>query len=311
MNGQDYALVIMAAGIGARFKGGVKQLQQVGPCGESLMEYAVYDALQAGFKRIILIIRKDIEEMFENMVGKKVRVYCENRGATVEYIHQELDDLPEGFSAGKRAKPWGTGHALLCCKHMLNMPFVVINADDYYGKAAFAKMADFLKKLPDGSKGTYGLAGYLLANTLSDFGGVTRGVCQTDEKENLIYICETRNIRKHGQDGITNVDGQDIVLPGNTPVSMNMWAFTPDILDRLETEFVQFLSNHQDDCTEGEFLIPSEIGKLLKAGTIDVQVIGTDDKWFGLTFREDTPVAQDALKTMTEENKYPSPLLKA
>ena len=309
MDYQDYALVIMAAGIGTRFKGGVKQLQQVGPCDECLMEYAVYDALQSGFRRIVFIIRKDIEEMFEEMVGKKVRAYCKKRGATVEYAYQEIDRLPDGFAPGNRTRPWGTGHALLCCWHMLKTPFVVINADDYYGRDAFTQMAEFLKNLPTSGTGFYALAGYRLANTLSEFGGVTRGVCKTEENGKLISIRETRQIRKHGADGVATADGQDVVLPGHTPVSMNMWAFTPDVLDLFETEFVRFLSDRKGDNTEGEFLIPAEIGKLLTGKKISVQVIATDGKWFGLTFREDTPIVQDALRKMTEEKLYPSPLL--
>lgn len=301
-------LVIMAAGIGSRFKGGIKQLHRVGPAGECIMDYSVYDALQAGFNRIVFIIRKDIEELFEDLIGKRIRHLCEQRGVEVVCAYQEKENLPGGFVCpADRAKPWGTGHALLSCKGMLDGGFVVINADDYYGKDAYVLMSQFLDTLADGSTGKYALAGFQLANTLSEFGGVTRGLCAVDEAGILTGIQETKKIMKTANGAaVEKADGM-CYLDGETPVSMNMWAFTPDVLDRLEANFIAFLADGGLDYPKSEFLIPTEVGAMLADG-VQVKVIPTPCQWFGMTFVEEVPMVSQALAQMMHDGLYPTPL---
>ena len=301
-------LVILAAGIGSRFKGGIKQLQSVGPAGECIMDYSIYDALEAGFNRIVFIIRKDIEELFEELIGQRIRRICAQRGVEVVCAYQERQNLPGGFQCpAERAKPWGTGHALLSCKGLLHGGFVVINADDYYGKNAYMEASRFLDSLKESSSDNYALIGFHLGNTLSEHGGVTRGLCQIDENANLTYIQETKRILKTPNGpGIETPEGMRY-FDADTPVSMNMWAFTPDVLDRLEERFITFLSEGGLEEPKSEFLIPTEIGGMLESG-ISVQVIPTNDQWFGMTFAEETQMVRDAMQKMTDEGKYPTPL---
>lgn len=299
-------LVILAAGIGSRYKGGVKQLQDVGPCGECIMDYSIYDALEAGFNRIVFIIRHDIEDLFNEMIGNRIRKVCAQRGVEMVCAYQEKKCLPGGFVCPEdRAKPWGTGHALLSCKGLLNGGFVVINADDYYGKEAYQLMSRFLDALPENSTGSYALAGFRLANTLSDNGGVTRGLCRTDEQGSLTFIRETKKIRKSEQGPYIETPEGVVHLDGECPVSMNMWAFTPDVLDRLEERFIQFLGTGLND-QKSEFLIPTEIGGML--GAVQVKVLPTASQWFGMTYADDTPVVQQAFAQMTQEGIYSTPL---
>ena len=305
---QEKNLVILAAGIGSRFKGGIKQLQSVGPAGESIMDYSIYDALEAGFNRIVFIIRKDIEALFEELVGHRIRRICAQRGVEVVCAYQEKQELPKGFRCpADRAKPWGTGHALLSCKGLLHGGFVVINADDYYGKNAYREMSHFLDSLEAGASGRYALAGFRLCNTLSEHGGVTRGLCRVDESGLLTQIQETKKIMK-------TPDGPGVVTPegmryfeANTPVSMNMWAFTPDVLDRLEERFVAFLADGGLETPNSEFLIPTEVGGMLSDG-VCVEVRPTVDQWFGMTFAEEIPMVREAMQKMTDAGKYPTPL---
>ena len=301
-------LVILAAGIGSRFKGGIKQLHSVGPAGECIMDYSVYDAIEAGFNRIIFIIRKDIEDLFEELIGKRIRYMCEKQGVEVVCTYQEKQNLPGNFVCpADRPKPWGTGHALLSCKGVLDGGFVVINADDYYGKDTYLLMSRFLDSLADGTTGQYALAGFQLANTLSEFGGVTRGLCSVDKTGMLTGIQETKKIMKAATGAcVEKADGM-CYLDGNTPVSMNMWAFTPDILDRMEANFITFLSEGGLEDPKSEFLIPTEVGKMLANG-IQVSVIPTPCQWFGMTFSEETPMVSQALAQMTREGLYPTPL---
>jgi len=301
-------LVILAAGIGSRFKGGIKQLQKVGPAGECIMEYSVFDALEAGFNRIVFIIRKDIEDLFEELIGRRIRRLCERRGVEVVCAFQEKENLPGGFICpADRAKPWGTGQALLSCKGMLNGGFVVINADDYYGKDAFLLMSQFLDSLAEGSTGRYALAGFQLAKTLSEQGGVTRGLCAVDEAGMLTCIKETKKIMKTANGPAVEKPEGICYIDGATPVSMNMWAFTPDVLDRLEENFIAFLAGGGLEYQKSEFLIPTEIGTMLKDG-VQVSVIPTSSQWFGMTFSEETPMVSQALARMTNEGLYPTPL---
>ena len=301
-------LVILAAGIGSRFKGGIKQLQSVGPAGECIMEYSVYDALEAGFNRVVFIIRKDIEELFEELIGQRIRHVCAQRGVEVVCAYQEKEDLPDGFRCpADRAKPWGTGHALLSCKGLLHGGFVVINAHDYYGKDAYRNASRFLDSLDSGAANLYALIGFHLDNTLSEHGGVTRGLCQVSENGYLTHIKETKKILKTPNGpGVETPEGM-CYFDGSTPVSMNMWAFTPDVLDRLEARFIEFLANGGLEEPKSEFLIPTEIGGMLDNG-VSVQVLPTDGQWFGMTFAEEIPMVRAAMQQMTDEGKYPTPL---
>lgn len=301
-------LVIMAAGIGSRFQGGIKQLYRVGPAGECIMDYSVYDALQAGFNRIVFVIRKDIEDLFEDLIGKRIRSLCQKRGVEVMCAYQEKQNLPHGFTCpADRVKPWGTGHALLSCKGMLDGGIVVVNADDYYGKEAYLQMSQFLDTLGEESTGQYALAGFRLANTLSEYGGVTRGLCTVDDAGILREIRETRKIIKTANGAGVEKEGGVCHLEGDTPVSMNMWAFTPDVLDRLETNFTAFLAGGGLEDSTSEFLIPTEVGKMLE-DSVQVRVIPTTCQWFGMTFLEEVPMVSQSLAQMTREGFYPSPL---
>ena len=298
----------MAAGIGSRFKSGVKQLQRVGPAGESIMDYSIHDALEAGFNRIVFIIRKDIESLFEEVIGARIRRICAQRGVEVVCAYQDKNDLPGGLQCpAERVKPWGTGHALLSCKGLLHGGFVVINADDYYGKNAYLLLSKFLDSLDANASGQYALPGFLLANTLSEHGGVARGLCKVDENGFLTDIREAKKILKTPKGaGMESPDGMEY-FDGNIPVSMNMWAFTPDVLDRFEMQFSAFLRNGGLQTPDSEFLIPIEIGTMMQNG-VRVKVFPTPDQWFGMTFSEDLPGVRNAMQKMTDEGKYPTPL---
>ena len=302
-------LVIMAAGIGSRFKGGVKQLQSVGPMGECIMEYSIYDAIAAGFNRIVFIIRKDIEALFNEAIGDRIRKVCEERNVEMLCVYQELADLPEGFLCPEdRTKPWGTGHAVLACREKIKGSFTVINADDFYGKEAYRLMADFLDSLPEDSVGSYGLAGFLLENTLSDNGGVTRGLCSVNSMGELTAIDETKNVTKT-EKGPAVADAQGTrYICGKTPASMNMFAFTEDIFQKLEGKFRMFLDEGGIDDPKSEFLIPVEIGKMIEQREIKVKVIPTSGRWFGMTFSEDLPKVKAAIAEMSGNGGYKSPL---
>lgn len=301
-------LVVMAAGMGSRFAGGIKQLQPVGTSDEILMEYSIYDALEAGFNRVIFIIRKDILELFESSIGPRVRKLCSERGAEMLLAFQEKDQLPDGLVCpADRQKPWGTGHALLSCMGMLDDSFAVINADDYYGKDAYRKAADFLDTLSADSRNTYGLVGFSLGNTLSDNGGVTRGICAVDQDGQLTGIDETKNIYKVSQGGAVDTPQGQRLLDNALPVSMNMWAFTPDILEHLQQRFRSFLQEKLSHPTD-EFLIPIEIGSMVKENQIQVQVLPTPSHWIGMTYAEDLLTVRDAFRRMHEQQIYHTPL---
>ena len=303
-------LVILAAGIGSRFRGGVKQLQAVGPAGECIMDYSIYDAVEAGFNRIVFIIRRDIETLFEEMVGSRIRPFCEKKHVEVVLAYQDKENLPGGYVCpADRVKPWGTGHALLSCEGLLHGGFVVINADDYYGKEAYRLMSWFLDGLHENSRGVWALAGFRLANTLSRNGGVTRGLCTTGRGNWMTSIVETRNILSDDRGGYVMDAGHRRDLDGNIPVSMNMWAFSPDVLEMLRARFTDFLAEHLENPT-AEFLIPSEIGGLVARDFAQVLVLPTRGQWFGMTYSADTPAVVRALQEMTEAGEYPSPLFR-
>lgn len=300
---REYALVVLAAGIGSRF-GGVKQLKQVGPAGEIIMDYAVYDALEAGFNKVVFIIRKEIEADFREVIGDRIEAVCAARGVKVAYAFQEVENLPGGYGCpADRTKPWGTGHALLACKGLLNGPFVILNADDYYGKDAFRKLLAFLKALPADSRGRYCMAGFRLGNTLSDNGGVTRGLCLVDGEGWLRQVAETRNIIRT-EDGAASMDGnQRHPLDPNICASMNMWGFTPDILEYMEEYFLRFLQVY---CAEpkSEFLLPVAVDSLLAEKKAVVRVLPTEEQWFGMTYQEDVPPVRAAFHEMVRQGIY-------
>ena len=296
------ALVIMAAGIGSRFGKGIKQLEPVGPSGEIIMDYSIHDALEAGFNKVVFIIRKDLEEEFKEIIGKRIEKLTE-----VAYAFQELDDLPEGFEKpADRTKPWGTGQAVLSCKGLLKEPFVVINADDYYGKEPFVKLHDYLISDRDGQEGVYDIcmAGFVLANTLSDHGGVTRGICHMDEENNLIGIDETKNIVKTKDGAGVRKEEGIVPLDVNSKVSMNMWGLDPEFLDELERGFVEFLKGLSDSEGKQEYLLPTIIDGLLKKKKASVKVIDTEAQWFGVTYQEDKKAAAAAIGELLENGVY-------
>ena len=304
---KERTLVVLAAGIGSRFVGGVKQLQSVGPSGEVIMDYSIHDAIEVGFNRVIFIIRHDIQELFDSMIGERIRAVCAGKGVEVLCAYQERENLPGGYKCpAARVKPWGTGQALLSCKGMLHSGFAVVNADDYYGKDAYRQAMDFLDSLEDGSEGTYGLIGFRLGNTLSDHGGVTRGLCWT-ENGWLTHILETKNIVKTQNGARAKVLGAVRDLDDEIPVSMNMWGFTPDVLDKLEGRFLEFLETSLHE-PKSEFLIPSEMGVLLSRDAVRIRVLPTTSQWFGMTYAEDMPSVRETFQAMTEEGIYTSPL---
>jgi len=304
---KNTTLVIMAAGIGSRFGGGIKQLEPVGPNGEIIMDYSIHDALEAGFNDIVFIIRKDLEKDFKEVIGDRIA-----KKAKVSYAFQEMDDLPEGFSKPEgRKKPWGTGQAILVCKDIIKNPFVVINADDYYGKEAFAKVHNYL--VQDKEKNSmldFCMAGFILSNTLSENGGVTRGVCQVDENDMLTGVIETHDITK-GEDGAQIPDGNGgyQTIDGNSRVSMNMWGFTPEILEELEKGFSIFLENLTPDDIKSEYLLPTIVDQLIQSKKAQVKVLETKDRWFGVTYKEDKQVVVDSFRRLIEEGVYAFPLI--
>ena len=298
-------LVIMAAGVGSRFGKGIKQLAKMGPGGEVIMDYSIYDAKQAGFDKVVFIIRKDIEAEFREVIGDRIAKQIQ-----VEYVYQELSDLPAGFTVPEgRTKPWGTGQAILCCRGVVKEPFVIINADDYYGKTAFKKLHDFLvnhETTPNVM--TMGMAGFILKNTLSENGAVTRGVCVADENEMLTQVIETTGIaKKDGKLVCDRPDVQQWLQPENW-VSMNMWACYPDFLECLGKGFEEFLASAEGDPCKKEYLVPIIIDGLLKSGRATVKVLETPDRWIGITYQEDTEAAQKGFADMIAAGEYPEKL---
>ena len=300
---KETTLVILAAGIGSRFGGGIKQLAPVGPSGEIIMDYSIYDALKAGFNKIVFIIRKDIEEDFRRIIGDRI-----SEIADVSYAFQDLSALPDGFSVPDgRTKPWGTGQALLCCKGVIDTPFAVINADDYYGKEGFKKVHDFLvEEHSQDDLLHFCMAGFILGNTLSENGGVTRGICQVDDRELLTSIVETHDITKTADGaGVPDGNGGFAPLDTNSHVSMNMWGLTPEFMQTLEDGFKEFFANMGDkDILKAEYLLPIYIDELLQAGKVSVKVLDTNDKWFGVTYKEDKDYVVKSFAKLIEDGVY-------
>ena len=298
-------LIIMAAGIGSRFGGGIKQLAKMGPNGEIIMDYSIYDAKEAGFDKVVFIIRKDIEEEFKEVIGNRIQNYMD-----VEYVFQDIHDLPEGFTCPEgRTKPWGTGQAVLCAKSVVDTPYVIINADDYYGKEAFVKLHDFLvEHAKMGKEFDMGMAGFILKNTLSENGTVTRGVCKVDDNNLLKEVYETTGIKAEGDKIVCDNPEVEAWAKPESNVSMNMWAAYPEFLEFLAEDFKTFLSEVEEGDLKKEYLLPNIVDKLLKEGRANVKVLETQDRWFGVTYQEDKEAVQEAFAGLIKEGVYPANL---
>lgn len=294
-------LFILAAGLGSRY-GGLKQMDGIGPNGETIMEYSVYDAIRAGFGKVVFVIRHSFEKDFREFVGQRF-----GKVIPVEIVFQELDSLPEGYTLNKdREKPWGTNHAVLMGKDAIHEPFCVINADDFYGKESFETISEFLQSL-DGKRNQYGMVGYRVGNTLSESGSVSRGVCQTDVNGHLTTVTERTHIeRVNGKVQYKEEDGWH-ELDENTPVSMNMWAFTPDYFEYSEDDFKQFLDAHGNEL-KSEYYIPFAVNTFITTKNATVKVLDTTAKWFGVTYKEDRPMVVKKLNELIEQGVYPAKL---
>ena len=292
-------LLIMAAGIGSRFGTGIKQLEPVDDSNHIIMDYSIHDAIEAGFNHIVFIIRKDIEEEFKEVIGNRIAKICEKYDVTVDYAFQDINDIPGTLPEG-RTKPWGTGQAVLAAKNILDTPFIVINADDYYGKEGFKAVHEYLV---NGGKSC--MAGFVLKNTLSDNGGVTRGICKMDTENNLTEVVETGNIIK--TENGAEADG--VTIDTDSLVSINMWGLTPDFLEVLEEGFKEFFEKEVvKNPLKAEYLIPTFIGELLEQGKISVKVLRSNDTWYGMTYKEDVVSVRDSFNKMLKNGVYKADL---
>ena len=294
-------LLILAAGMGSRF-GGLKQVEPVGPNGEAIIDYTIFDAIRAGFGKVVFVIRESFADAFKEKFEAKLSGKID-----VEYVFQELDNLPEGFSLPEgREKPWGTAHAILVAKNVINEPFCAINADDFYGEGAYRIMADFLNNSVQ--EQTFSMIGYQLKNTLSEHGSVSRGMCTVNESDNLVKIVETHNIfKKEGAAVTTAEDGSETPLTGNERVSMNFWGFHPSIFKTLESKFVQFLKTEIDK-PKSEMYIPSVVFEMIEDNEAEVKVLKANSPWFGVTYKEDKPIVVNKINALIEEGVYPAKL---
>jgi NDP-sugar pyrophosphorylase family protein len=294
-------LLILAAGMGSRF-GGLKQVEPVGPNGEAIIDYSIYDAVRAGFGKVVFVIREHFADDFRKIFDPKL-----NGKIEVEYVFQELDILPEGFTLPEgREKPWGTAHAILVARNIVNEPFCALNADDYYGFNAYKTMAEFLNSSTDPYE--YAMVGYKLSNTLSDFGSVSRGICEVNQNDLLQKIVETTKILKK-DDRIISLepDGSEVELTGSESASMNMWGFKPTVFDILEEKFKVFLENHIHEA-KSEIYIPSVVFDMISEGNANVKVLKADSPWFGVTYREDKPIVVEKIQKLTDAGAYPEKL---
>ena len=303
----DITLIIMAAGIGSRFGTGIKQLAKMAPNGEIIMDFSIYDAKEAGFTKVVFVIRRAIEAEFKEVIGNRL-----SKVMPVEYVYQELEDLPEGYQVPEgRVKPWGTGQAILACKDVVKEPFVIINADDYYGKKAFKEIHDYLVQEMDEDASIYDLcmAGFMLTNTLSENGGVTRGVCQVGADGYMEKVTETYEIRRNGDTlSAKNEEGEPVELDLNRHVSMNMWGLPAKFINELEKGFPEFLASRKEGDIKSEYLLPQVIDRLVSEGKARVKVLETPDKWFGVTYKEDKQAVIDSLRALIASGAYPEKL---
>lgn len=299
------SLLILAAGMGSRY-GSLKQLDQMGPSGETVMDYSVFDALRSGFDRIIFVIRKDFEAEFKEVIGKRYAGKVK-----IEYAFQDLDDLPGSFKRPEgREKPWGTGHAVYAARHLLNEPFAVINADDFYGRDSYGQLADYLKNPPAPGKIRGCIASFILSNTLSENGSVSRGICSDDGNGHLSKVVENTKIYRRAADGkVVSLmeDGTEVELSGNEPASMNSWGFMPEMVGEIEKLFIEFL-NARGTELKSEFYLPGVVDSLIRSGKAEIAMRYSKDSWFGVTYKEDRPLVQAALKKLVDSGAYPEKL---
>ena len=303
-------LLIMAAGIGSRFGTGIKQLEPVDDAGHIIMDYSIHDAIEAGFNHVVFIIRKDIEKEFKEVIGDRIASVCSSHNVTVDYAFQDINDIPGTLPEG-RTKPWGTGQAVLAAKDVIKTPFIVINADDYYGKKAFKEIHDYLVQEMDEDASIYDLcmAGFMLTNTLSENGGVTRGVCQVGADGYMEKVTETYEIRRNGDTlSAKNEEGEPVELDLNRHVSMNMWGLPSKFIDELEKGFPEFLASRKEGDIKSEYLLPQVIDRLVSEGKARVKVLETPDKWFGVTYKEDKQAVIDSLRALIASGAYPEKL---
>ena len=291
-------LFVLAAGMGSRY-GGLKQLDGLGPNGETIMDYSIYDAIRGGFGKLVFVIRKDFEKDFRDKIISKYENHI-----PVEVVFQSTDKLPDGFTCpADRVKPWGTNHAVLMGKDVINEPFAVINADDFYGRDSFAVIGKYLSELPEGAKNQYAMVGFRVGNTLSESGTVARGICSTDED----VVERTEIMRVDGTVSYKDEEGKWVGIADNTPVSMNMWGFTPDYFQYSEEYFKEFLKENIDK-PKAEFYIPLLVNDLVNSKTATVKVLDTTSRWFGVTYAADRQSVVDKFKALADSGEYPSPL---
>lgn len=298
-------LLLLAAGMGSRY-GGLKQLDGLGPNGETIMDYSIYDAIKAGFGKIVFVIRKDFEDDFRQKVLSKYEGHI-----PAEVCFQAMDKLPEGFTVPEgRQKPWGTNHAVMMAKGLINEPFCVINCDDFYNRDAYMVMGKFLSELPEGSKNRYSMVGFRVGNTLSENGTVARGICSKDNEGHLTEVVErTEIMRVDGKVCYKDEEGKWVAVEDNTPVSMNMWGFTPDYFEYSDEYFKEFLSDAKNmENLKAEFFIPLVVNNLIHEGTATVKVLDTTSKWFGVTYAADRQATVDRIQKLIEEGVYPNRL---
>ena len=299
-------LFLLAAGMGSRY-GGLKQLDGLGPNGETIMDYSIYDAIRAGFGKLVFVIRKDFEQDFRDKILSKYESHI-----PCELVFQALDNLPEGFTCpAERTKPWGTNHAVMMGADVIKEPFAVINCDDFYGRDSFQTMGKFLAALPEGSKNVYSMVGFRVGNTLSESGTVSRGICSTDANKLLTSVVERTKIQRiDGEVKYIDDNGEWTATPDTTPVSMNFWGFTPWIFGKLEEYFATFLKGLAPDAIKAECLLPVFVDKLMHEGELTVPMLTTDAVWFGVTYKEDKPFVQAELRKLHESGVYPASLHK-
>ena len=298
------SLLVLAAGMGSRY-GSLKQLDQMGPSGETVMDYSVFDAMRSGFDRVIFVIRRDFEAEFKEVIGKRYAGKVK-----LDYAFQDLDDLPGNFKRPEgREKPWGTGHAVYAARHLLNEPFAVINADDFYGRDSYGQLAEYLKNPPAPGKVRGCIASFVLSNTLSENGSVSRGICTSDADGHLVKVVENTKIYRRADGKVVSLmdDGSEVELTGEEPASMNSWGFMPEMVDEIEKLFIEFL-NARGTELKSEFYLPGVVDSLINSGKAEIAMRYSKDSWFGVTYKEDRPLVQAALKRLVDSGAYPAKL---
>ena len=298
------SLLVLAAGMGSRY-GSLKQLDRMGPSGETVMDYSVFDAMRSGFDRVIFVIRRDFEAEFKEVIGKRYAGKVK-----LDYAFQDLDDLPGNFKRPEgREKPWGTGHAVYAARHLLNEPFAVINADDFYGRDSYGQLAEYLKNPPAPGKVRGCIASFVLSNTLSENGSVSRGICTSDADGHLVKVVENTKIYRRADGKVVSLmdDGSEVELTGEEPASMNSWGFMPEMVGEIEKLFIDFLSARGTEL-KSEFYLPGVVDSLIRAGKAEIAMRYSRDSWFGVTYKEDRPLVQAALKKLVDSGAYPEKL---